>query len=102
MHIFLNLFSIPLGASFRPSAFPPAARSLPGGHLTPVDSFADIFFLFTAAEKWLEGMGKIGGGREKNEWLASGWIIRKEIGARRVKKQNKKNDKKEKRSKDKN
>ena len=67
-----------------------------------MDSFADIFFLFTAAEKWLEGMGKIGGGREKNEWLASGWIIRKEIGARRVKKQNKKNDKKEKRSKDKN
>ena len=51
-----------------------------------MDSFADIFFLFTAAEKWLEGMVKIGGGREKNEWSASGWIIRKEIGARRAKK----------------
>ena len=51
-----------------------------------MDSFADIFFLFTAAEKWLKGMVKIGGGREKNEWSASGWIIRKEIGARMVKK----------------
>lgn len=66
-------FSIPLRTPFRPSAFHSAARSLPGGHSTPVDSFADIFFLFCCCRKRLDGMGKIGDGIEKmNGWRAVG------------------------------
>lgn len=86
IHIFLNLFSIPLGAPFRPSVFPPSARSLLGDHSTPVDSFADIFFLFCCCREVAGGDGKDWRRGRKNEWPASGWIMRKEIGVRRVKK----------------
>lgn len=67
-----------------------------------MDSFADIFFFLLLPRSGWREWERLAAEEKKNEWLASGWIIRKEIGARRVKKQNKKNDKKEKRSKDKN
>lgn len=68
IHIFLPYF-IP----FRPSAFHSAARSLPGGHSTPVDSFADIFFfLLLPRSGWREWERLAAEEKKMNGWRAVG------------------------------
>lgn len=51
-----------------------------------MDSFADIFFSFLLLPEATGWNGKDWRLKRKNEWLASGWIMRKEIGVRMVKK----------------
>lgn len=45
-----------------------------------------IFFSFYCCREVAGGNGKDWRRKKKNEWSASGWIMRKEIGVRRVKK----------------
>lgn len=63
---------------------PPPVRSREA--IQPLWILLPIFFFFFAAAEAAGWNVKDWRRKRKNEWLASGWIMRKEIGARMVKK----------------